>query len=158
MTCGKDSAFVYSSLGGEAVLPCTKHNSLGCSSISWTFYRGGRFIKEVDRGQVNAESDKSSRLSVTSNCSLGIKELKVSDAGSYVCLQNDEPISDVYLSLVAITSHSTITDLQPGGNLILSCVLFTYFDAGSCRSYSSGFTLHWLTEDGTKLSNSSRYS
>ncbi|XP_047450352.1 uncharacterized protein LOC125013596 [Mugil cephalus] len=155
VTCRKDLAFVYSRLGGETLLPCST-NSTDCSSIFWTFYRGGRFAQEVSRGRVNAGSDKFSRLSVASNCSLGINGLKASDAGSYVCMQDSDPVSDVYLSLLSIASRSTITDLQPGGDLVLSCVLFTYFDAGSCRSYSSGFTLHWLTENGTKLSNSSR--
>ncbi|XP_044058299.1 uncharacterized protein LOC122878877 isoform X2 [Siniperca chuatsi] len=45
---------------------------------------------------------------------------------------------------------------QPGGTLALSCILFTYYDAGSCRSYSSVFNLSWVAGDGTKLPKDSR--
>ncbi|KAM8768304.1 uncharacterized protein AB9X84_021236 isoform 2-T2 [Acanthopagrus schlegelii] len=52
---------------------------------------------------------------------------------------------------VRYTEESTISDLQPGGNLTLNCILFTYYDVGSCRSYSSMFNLSWAAADGTLL-------
>ncbi|XP_073346263.1 uncharacterized protein [Pagrus major] len=159
--CKKDSVFVYSRLGGDTLLPCAGLvSNPDCSLVSWTFFKGGqvRFTEEVSRGKVRMDSDKSSRLSVTSNCSLTLRDLRVDDAGSYVCLQDGKSVTDVYLSLLTITSQSTITDLQPGGNLALNCVLFTYYDAGSCRSYSSVFNLSWAAADGTTLQpEDSRY-
>nr|XP_046244247.1 uncharacterized protein LOC124058759 isoform X2 [Scatophagus argus] len=157
--CEKDSVFVYSRLGGEVILPCTKPVSRDCSLISWTFYIGGqvRYTVEVSRGQVRMDSDKSSRMSVTSNCSLSLRDLRVDDAGSYVCLLDRQPVTDVYLSLLTITSLSTITELQPGGTLSLNCILFTYYDVGSCKPYSSTFNLSWVAEDGTQLPDDSRY-
>ncbi|XP_030600923.1 uncharacterized protein LOC115791004 [Archocentrus centrarchus] len=154
--------FVYSTVGGDALLPCMV--SSDCTAISWTFFNKGRdvrFTHEVISGKVKADSEKSSRMTVTSNCSIGLRDLRVPDAGSYVCLRNGEAVTDVYLSLLTITSFSTITDLQPGGNLVLSCIFFTYYDAGSCKSYSKRvFKLSWVDEDGTELSspNHSRYN
>uniref|UniRef100_A0A8C4GJL9 Immunoglobulin V-set domain-containing protein n=1 Tax=Dicentrarchus labrax TaxID=13489 RepID=A0A8C4GJL9_DICLA len=152
--------FIYSSSpltetfvfpGVSTILPCTKLVSSDCSLIFWTFYKGGQVLYNlVNEGQVNADSDKASRMSITSNCFLSISDLRVEDAGSYVCLKQGDAITDVYLSLLTITSLSTITNLQPGGNLTLNCVLFTFYDAGSCK-YSSGFNLNWANEDGTML-------
>lgn len=157
--CSKDSVFVYSRLGGSALLPCTNLVSSDCSLVYWTFYKGGdRYIEEVSAGQVRLGSDKSSRMSITSNCSLHLRDLRVDDVGSYSCLSKTKGVTDVYLSLITITSLSKLTDLQPGGNLSLSCILFTYYDAGSCKSYSSVFTLSWMAEDGTGLTSNSRLS
>ncbi|TDH15375.1 hypothetical protein EPR50_G00030880 [Perca flavescens] len=154
--CVKEAVFVYSRLGGVALLPCVNQLSSDCSGISWTFYKGGRYTEEVSGGQVRAGSDKAGRMSIEPNCSLSLRGLIVEDAGSYRCLQHAEGIADVYLSLLTITSVSTFTDLQPGGNLSLSCILFTYYDVGSCKSYSSGFNLSWVAEDGTTLPKDTR--
>ncbi|XP_035536067.1 uncharacterized protein LOC118341799 [Morone saxatilis] len=155
--CKKDAEFVYSRLGHSTLLPCTKLVSSDCSLISWTFYKGGQVLYTlVSDGQLNADSDKASRMSITSNCFLSISDLRVEDAGSYVCLKRGNAITDVYLSLLTITSLSTITNLQPRGNLTLNCVLFTFYDAGSCK-YSSGFNLSWANENGTMLLKDSRY-
>ncbi|XP_051814147.1 uncharacterized protein LOC127536849 [Acanthochromis polyacanthus] len=156
--CVKDAVFVYSSLGGEVILPCNRvkqnqgqnqNQSSSCSSVSWTFYRGGQvnFIQEVKGGQVWAGLERPGRLSVGSDCSLVLQRLQVYDAGSYMCLQHDQVMSDVYLSLLSLSSTSSISQLQPGGHLRLTCVLHTYYDAGSCR-YSSMFSLRWMEEDG----------
>ncbi|KAI3353684.1 hypothetical protein L3Q82_004831 [Scortum barcoo] len=156
----KGTVFVSSRLGGDALLPCADLVSPDCSSISWTFFKGGnvRYSEEVKGGEVKANSDKSSRMSVTSGCSIGLRDLRVDDAGSYVCLQEGKTVANVYLSLLTITSPSIVTDLQPGGKLTLSCILFTYYDAGSCKSYSSTFNLSWVAEDGTALPRDSSYS
>ncbi|XP_027900356.1 uncharacterized protein LOC114161335 [Xiphophorus couchianus] len=149
----KDSVFVYSRIGDAALLPCTRPISAGCSSITWTFFRGGlvRYSEEVTGGRVNRDSDKSSRTTVTSNCSLVLSDLTVGDAGSYVCLESKEAVTDVYLSLLSVRSGSPITELRPGGNLFLTCILFTYYDAGSCKPYSNVFRVNWLNEDGEQL-------
>lgn len=149
----KDSVFVYDRLGGDALLPCTKLASPDCSSVTWTFFKGGlvRYSKEVSGGRVNPDSDKSNRTAVSSNCSLVLRGLVVEDAGSYVCLVKEEAVTDVYLSLLSIGSVSPITELRPGGNLVLTCVLFTYYDAGSCKPYSSTFSILWVDEDGEQL-------
>ncbi|XP_071352366.1 uncharacterized protein [Trachinotus anak] len=157
--CNKDTVFVYGRLGGSVLLPCTNPVSPDCSLITWTFYKGGqvRYTQEVSGGQVRADSDKSSRMSITSNCSVLLRDLRVDDAGSYVCLKHGNAITDIYLSLLTITALSKINDLQPGRNLILSCLLFTYYDAGSCQSYSSVFGLSWRGGDGAMLPRDGRY-
>ncbi|XP_024865093.1 uncharacterized protein LOC112451087 [Kryptolebias marmoratus] len=155
----KVSVFVYSPLGGDALLPCTTVASPGCSSITWTFFKVGHvhLIEEVSEGHIRDDSDKFNRTSITSNCSLIVRGLIVEDVGSYACLENQKPVMDVYLSLLSIHSTSSVTDLQPGGTLVLTCVLFTFYNAGSCKSYSSVFRLHWLQENGTQLPKDSRY-
>ncbi|KAM3616388.1 uncharacterized protein V6R79_017054 [Siganus canaliculatus] len=146
----KEAKFMYSLLGSEVLLPCAKPLSPGCSSVSWTFYKGGQvvYITEVDRGRVNQDSNRSSRMSVTSNCSLRLRDLRTDDAGSYVCQRHREAVANVYLSLLSVTSRSSVTQLQAGGNVTLHCVLFSFYDAGSCRSRSSGFSLNWVQQDG----------
>lgn len=151
--------FVYSRIGGNIVLPCTNLVSSDCSFISWTFYKDGQVLntKEVSGGKVNQDSAKSSRMSVTSGCALSLRDLKVDDAGSFICHEHEKPVFVVYVSLLTITSPSTITDLQPGGNLTLNCILFTYYDVGSCKSYSKNvFNLSWAAEDGSQLTKNSR--
>ncbi|XP_034722662.1 uncharacterized protein LOC117941747 [Etheostoma cragini] len=157
--CVKEAVFAYSRLGGVALLPCVHQVSSDCSQISWTFYKGGqvRYTEEVRGGQVSPDSDRAGRMSVEPNCSLSLRGLVVEDAGSYVCVTHGKPIADVYLSLLTVTSVSSVTDLQPGGNLTLSCVLFTYYDIGSCKSYSSAFNLSWVDEDGAMLPKDTRY-
>ncbi|XP_068572741.1 uncharacterized protein [Cebidichthys violaceus] len=154
--CSTDAVFLYSSIGGDALLPCLSPASLNCSFISWTFYRDGEHTEEVSGGRVRADSDKSSRLSVTPNCSLALRSLDAGDAGSYVCLQHGQSIAAVYVSVLTITSPSTVTELQPGGRLALSCTLFTYYDAVLCRRPTTEFSLSWAAEDGALLRNHTR--
>ena len=158
--CSRDTVFVYSRVGGDTLLPCSNLVSSNCSLISWTFYKGSqvRYTYEVTEGQVRAGSDKSGRMSVTSDCSLSFRDLRVDDVGSYICFEGGKPINDVYVSLLAITALSGITDLQPGGDLVLSCILFSYYDTGSCQPYASEFSLSWVTEDGAALPRESRSS
>nr|XP_020482333.1 uncharacterized protein LOC109976653 [Labrus bergylta] len=159
--CEKESLFVYGTAGDQALLPCTNLITSDCSRISWTFFFKGdgvRYTTEVDQGKVRADSDKVDRMSLSPNCSLVLRDLKTKDAGSYVCLQDGNGITDIYFSVLTIMSVSTITDLQRGGNLSLSCVLFTFFDAGSCKSYSNVFDLSWTTVDDTELLRDSRYT
>lgn len=156
--CSKDAVLLYSRIGGDALLPCFSPASLNCSLISWTFYRGGeRYTEEVSGGRVREDSDKSSRLSVAPNCSLALRDLVADDAGSYVCLQHGQSITAVYVSVLAITSPSTVTELQPGGRLALSCTLFTYYDAVLCGRPSTAFNLNWAAEDGAMLRNDTRH-
>ncbi|XP_062242665.1 uncharacterized protein LOC133952298 [Platichthys flesus] len=157
--CSRNTVFVYSRVGGDALLPCSGLVSSDCSLVSWTFYKGAdvRYTHEVTEGRVRAESDKSERMSITADCSLRFRDLRVDDVGSYICFQDGNSINNVYLSLVAITALSGIPDLQPGGDLVLSCVLFSYYDTGSCQPYSTEFSLSWVTEAGAVLPTESRY-
>lgn len=150
--------FVYSTLGGDVLLPCTRAPSTNCSSITWTFFKGGRghYSEEVSGGRVRSDSDKADRAGITSNCSLLLRGLVEDDTGSYVCVEEQRPVTDIYLSLLSISSASPVTQLREGGRLALSCVLFTFYDAGSCKSYSSVFRLQWLQEDETPLPLSTR--
>ncbi|RVE65190.1 hypothetical protein OJAV_G00134100 [Oryzias javanicus] len=155
----KNTEFVYKTVGDDAILLCSLASS-DCSSITWTFFRSGqvRFSKEVIHGQVNRSSDKAGRMSVASNCSLVLRDLVLGDVGSYVCLEREKDITTVYLSILAISSPSNVRELKPGGTVVLSCTLSSFYEAGHCRQYSGGgFKLRWLAEDGTELTNHSRH-
>ncbi|XP_068440235.1 uncharacterized protein [Clinocottus analis] len=153
--CSKDAVLLYSRIGGVAFLPCISTVTLNCSSITWTFYQGGlvRYTEEVSEGRLRADSEKSGRLAIAPNCSLALRDLVVDDAGSYVCMERGRSITAVYLSLLAVTSPSSVTELQPGGRLALSCVLFTYYDALLCGRRAAKFSLQWAAEDGAVLND-----
>lgn len=157
--CGSNAVFVYSRIGGNLVLPCANLLLSDCSPISWTFFTSSGSWNSVviRKGQAGADSHKSNHISMTSNCSLSLRDLQEEHAGSYTCCKNGTTISVHYLSLLTITSVSTITSLQPGRNLSLNCILFTYFDTGNCRSHSM-FNLTWVSEDGTTLPSDNRFS
>lgn len=157
ITCGGEAVLVYSRTGGNLLLPCADLLLSDCSPISWTFFTSGGSWNSVEIGksQVGAESHESNRISITSNCSLRLQGLKEENAGSYNCHRNGSTVVAYYLSVLTISSASSVTSLQPGGNLSLSCLLFTYFDAGNCRA-SSMFNLSWVSEDGATLATDNR--
>ncbi|KAF6732068.1 hypothetical protein FQA47_010883 [Oryzias melastigma] len=155
----KNTVFVYKTVGEDALLLCSIASS-DCSSITWTFFRSGqvRFSKEVINGQVNRTSDKANRMTVAPNCSLVLRDLVLADVGSYVCLKHEKDITTVYLSILAISSPSNIKEVKPGGTVVLSCILSSFYEAGHCRQYSGGgFKLRWVAEDGTEPTNHSRH-
>ncbi|XP_056297343.1 uncharacterized protein LOC130210869 [Pseudoliparis swirei] len=157
--CSQEAVLLYSRIGGEALLQCISVVPLSCSSITWTFYQSdpGRYTEEVSEGRVRADSNKSSRLAIAPNCSLALRDLVVDDAGSYVCMERGQSITTVYVSLLGVTSHSAVTELQPGGRLALSCILFTHYDALFCMRHSTEFDLTWAAEDGAVLRNDTRH-
>ncbi|XP_061576444.1 uncharacterized protein LOC133442462 [Cololabis saira] len=160
VSCAKESLFVYSHRGGDALLPCPAAPP-GCSSITWSFFKGGevQYSREVEAGAVRPESDRFGRMFLTSDCSLRMRGLQLDDAGSYACERLQERVADVYLSLLDISSDSGVAELRPGGSLVLCCLLFTYYDPGTCASsVARGFQLRWLAEDGAPLRNDNRFT
>lgn len=151
------AVFVYGRIGGNLLLPCG--NLLlpdGCP-VSWTLFTSGGSWLPVELSRARADSHKTDRVSITSNCSVSLRDLREEDAASYACVKNGTNIIIFYVSLITISSLSTITSLQPGGNLSLSCILFTYFNAGNCRSVSM-FNLTWVSGDRTTLPSDNRFS
>ncbi|XP_076001941.1 uncharacterized protein LOC142994929 [Genypterus blacodes] len=159
----KDAVFIYGHIGGIIHLPCNNLVYPNCSSTSWDFLNREQRIHEVKMGEVMKESDRCSRMLLTSNCSLRLQDLRAEDAGTYTCLQqptgeSTHGNSHIYLSLLTISSPSLITNLKPGGKLILNCILFTYYDSGSCKSYSANvFNLSWVAEERADISKNTRY-
>ncbi|XP_008307705.2 uncharacterized protein LOC103378310 [Cynoglossus semilaevis] len=154
--CERDAVFIFSAVGSDVLLPCSPPEGPGCSQVSWTFFGGRIHSYEVRDGQLSGK--KASRMSLLSNCSLVFRDLMLEDVGTYTCLTKTKSTSNVFLSLLSMTSVSQISELRPSGTLVLSCVLFTYYDAGNCaRNHSRNFRLYWAMEDGAELPADDRY-
>uniref|UniRef100_A0A8C2X271 Ig-like domain-containing protein n=1 Tax=Cyclopterus lumpus TaxID=8103 RepID=A0A8C2X271_CYCLU len=163
LRCSQDTVMLYSTIGGDALLPCISPVPLNCASITWTFYQQGpwRYTEEVSEGRVKADSDKSGRLAIAPNCSLALRGLVVDDVGSYNCMAHGQSITAVYVSLLGVTSPSAVTELQPGGRLALSCILFTYYDSMSIcgsRTVYVGLSQHLRCEEHVTQCNTVAHS
>ncbi|XP_030262010.1 uncharacterized protein LOC115574550 [Sparus aurata] len=129
-------------VGDDVTLPCEKmiKPQQKCDSTVWTFSGLGNkpTVELVGHGQIDKDVKAKDRLSVTENCSLGVKNVTVEDVGLYICQQyksrGAQRSSDsvVYLSVVSMTEH------QNHDEVTLTCSVSTY---GPCRH-----TVKWLYE------------
>ncbi|CAK6978789.1 uncharacterized protein LOC121882766%2C partial, partial [Scomber scombrus] len=129
--------------GDESTLSCKNvmTDQDKCNSTSWIFSHSTNTaaVELIKLGQIgeNAKA-KSDRLSVTADCSLVIKKVKVEDVGLYGCQQFDRSGrkqgrgSLVYLSVVSMTEHKDTDKVK------LNCSVST---SDGCR-----YTVKWLYE------------
>ncbi|XP_030260613.1 uncharacterized protein LOC115573785 [Sparus aurata] len=129
-------------VGDDVTLPCENmiKPQQQCDSTIWTFSGLGNkpAVELVGHGQIDKDVKAKDRLSVTENCSLGVKNVTVEDVGLYVCQQyksrgaQSSSDSVVYLSVVSMTEH------QNHDEVTLTCSVSTY---EPCRH-----TVKWLFE------------
>lgn len=98
------SPYVLVRDGEEITLSCGNYQGK-CDYINWLFADSINTpsVQLVERGQIGENpKSKSSRLDVTHNCSLVIKEATGEDVGQYTCRElNPQPDhTNVFLSLV----------------------------------------------------------
>lgn len=91
--------------GDDAILPCRANSSYSsCSDVNWVYSRDVDAAVElqVRRGKVDQSSARASRLSLSSNCSLLIRNINDKDAGEYTCWfkDKDEFDADIYLAIL----------------------------------------------------------
>ncbi|XP_030262007.1 uncharacterized protein LOC115574548 [Sparus aurata] len=129
-------------VGDDVTLPCENmiKPQQKWNSTTWTFSGLGNkpTVELVGHGQIDKDVKAKDRLSVTENCSLVMKNVRVEDVGRYTCRQyksrGAESSSDsvVYLSVVSMTEH------QNHDEVTLTCSVSTY---EPCRH-----TVNWLYE------------
>ncbi|XP_049445768.1 uncharacterized protein LOC125896873 isoform X2 [Epinephelus fuscoguttatus] len=134
--------------GDEVTLPCGNviNNQDKCSGTSWLSSRSlGKTAEElISHGQISNNvigKAKSSRLSVTADCSLVIKKVTHDDVGRYSCRQfrSGQQVSDsqVHLSVV------TLTERQSDVLVILFCSVLAY---ERLANEGCEHTVEWLYE------------
>ncbi|CAL8351508.1 unnamed protein product [Lota lota] len=139
---------VYANVDGNVTLPCDHSNPL--PQCSWLFCESNcqHHHLQVEDGEIQQDSERSNRTSVGFNCSLRLSRLQPGDAGMYFCYpegRKREVVMNVYLSLLAVSTTSPLSQLKPGGRLALSCLLHTFHDPWNCFSHNSNrsFLLDW---------------
>ncbi|XP_069028405.1 uncharacterized protein [Embiotoca jacksoni] len=135
--------------GHDVTLPCEnvipgQHN---CDITNWLFTNSNRRpeVELIKLGQIGLNvGSKSDRLSVTSNCSLVIKNVTDEDVGVYTCRQfkpgQRETDFDINLSVVKII------DYEEDETVTLDCSVLTY---GQCR-----YTVEWVNTSPDMMTSS----
>lgn len=81
---------MFSRVGDDVSLPCNNVVYLNCSSTSWIYNRAGSTvtIDEVVLGKIKVDQpERADRLSLGSDCSLHVSDVRAEDAGVYICRQ-----------------------------------------------------------------------
>ncbi|XP_069054108.1 uncharacterized protein [Lepisosteus oculatus] len=133
---------LFSSEGGNVSLPCDGVSS--CDSVSWKYNsRSGPETQLIENGQVvTTQTDRAGRLTVLSDCSLHIHNLKSDDAGQYTCGLHSTRRKTVSLSLLSVDPSPT------GVILSLYCRLYPDVDSAECNK---NLRLTWVDEQGAEL-------
>ncbi|XP_036832368.1 uncharacterized protein LOC118936469 [Oncorhynchus mykiss] len=155
---------MFSRVGDDVSLPCNNVVYPNCSSTTWIYNIAGSngTIEEVTLGKIKVyQTERADRLSLGSNCSLHVSNVRAEDVGLYTCRQfltetgprhgGDAPVhlsvlTSEYYCLNQISSTTPVTDLKPNVNMTLRCSLLTYTGHGTCRSR---FSLSWVPKIGT---------
>uniref|UniRef100_A0A4W5Q3D2 Ig-like domain-containing protein n=1 Tax=Hucho hucho TaxID=62062 RepID=A0A4W5Q3D2_9TELE len=152
---------MFSRVGDDVSLPCNNVVYPNCSSTTWIYNRAGSTgtIEEVAFGIIKVDkTEGAERLSLGSDCSLHVSNVRAEDAGLYTCRQfltetgsqhgGDAPV-DLSSLNVSVYKFSSTTDLKPDADMTLQCSLLTFMGHGT--QCISGVSLSWvLNETGTK--------
>ncbi|XP_056604158.1 uncharacterized protein LOC130420690 [Triplophysa dalaica] len=160
---GAEDTHVFISSGESVSLSCNDalHQ---CSSTIWMHskYTTSSTV-EVFTGGINKNNtERSERLSLTSDSSLNIYKTTQHDGGLYICRQyvnghQHGPDSHVFLHVLHVSSSSSSsqTEIRANTPVTLSCQLFTYY-CGYVFS-DDGFQLVWMNQTDVDLQTDSRY-
>ncbi|KAI7792241.1 hypothetical protein IRJ41_025990 [Triplophysa rosa] len=163
---GAEVSRVFISSGESASLPCndTLHQ---CSSTTWIYnnYTSSSAV-EVFAGGINKNnSERSERMSMTSDCSLNIYNTTQHDGGVYTCRRyvnglQEGPDSQVYLHVLHVSSSSSSsssqTEIRANTPVTLSCQLWSH-DSCDYLLRVDGFQLVWMNQADVDLQTDSRY-
>ncbi|XP_069054094.1 uncharacterized protein [Lepisosteus oculatus] len=135
---------LFSSEGGTVSLPCDGVSS--CDSVSWKYNTGsGSETQLIEKGQVvTTQTDRAGRLTVLSDCSLHIHNLKKEDTGQYTCGLYSTRKKTVSLSLLSV-NFSLMGEI-----LSLYCRLYPDVDSAKCNK-TKNLRLTWVDEQGAEL-------
>lgn len=99
---------LYYTPGNDVILPCDNTSSLNssCSIITWFYNRDNSETTEmVWNGVIMENSAQAARLSLYSNCSLGIRNIVAEDAGLYCCRSGNTTAQDTNVGLHILNSE-----------------------------------------------------
>ncbi|XP_078798801.1 butyrophilin subfamily 2 member A2-like [Oryzias latipes] len=138
------SETLYRRVGEEVHLHCKVNaSSIQCSDVRWLYNRHRNTTPEV----INEAG--ASRLSVSRNCSLLIRNITAEDAGRYLCqLTNGKSNSiPVFLKILSISKDPPEVHPRESGSVTLQCSLNRYEKNISCEQ-----NIIWRNEAGSHLS------
>ncbi|KAI2666766.1 Contactin-3 [Labeo rohita] len=84
-TSGVNDTHVFISSGENVRLPCNNHLH-NCTSTTWIYNRHSAAVELIGLGTKKKDTERHERLSLGSDCSLNIKNIK-EDSGLYTCRQ-----------------------------------------------------------------------
>ncbi|XP_038838078.1 uncharacterized protein LOC120035383 [Salvelinus namaycush] len=110
---------MFSIVGDDVSLPCNNVVNPDCSSTIWTYNRDASTgtIEEVAYGKIKVEmTERADRLSLGSDCSLHVSDVRAEDAGLYTCRQfltetGPPQGEDAHVLLSVLTSTSNVVKL-----------------------------------------------
>ncbi|XP_075869143.1 uncharacterized protein LOC142879648 [Nelusetta ayraudi] len=137
----------------EATLPCenVKLGQKQCKGTTWIFLSKTSYVELFHYGEVTEDGKEKSdrlRLSLSENCSLGIKNVTAEDVGSYTCQQwrgTKESTGDTKLAenSVVYLSVVTVTEQWKNDLVRLNCSVST---VGDCP-----YTVKWQLAGGSDI-------
>ncbi|RVE55919.1 hypothetical protein OJAV_G00230830 [Oryzias javanicus] len=141
---------LYHRVGEDVLLPCRdKSSSSSCSDVNWLYQKdpSASVITEVQNGIVVQSSTRASRLNVSSNCSLLIRNIIDEDAGRYDCQVKNKNDADLVLNTFSISADPP--EVHPRGNesFTLQCSLKRYDKRILCEQNS----IIWIDERESQL-------
>ncbi|XP_030637636.1 uncharacterized protein LOC115818408 [Chanos chanos] len=154
---------VFSIDGENITLPCKNVVYQDCSSTTWIYNNENHdnVIELVGHGKVKTEKkNRTSRLSVGSNCSLNIHKVKAKDAGNYTCQQflhegGDKTGVDYSVHLTVLKIHPSLkqTEIQSARTVTLYCSLHSQYTQCDDLVRTERLRLSWVNETGADLQN-----
>ncbi|KAM9502166.1 uncharacterized protein ACWYII_000022 isoform 1-T1 [Salvelinus alpinus] len=111
---------MFSREGDDVSLPCNNVVYLNCSSTTWIYNRNVSTgtIGEVAFGKIKVEkTERADRLSLGSDCSLNVSDVRAEDAGLYTCRQfltetGPQQGEDAHV-LLSVLTRSTASTARP---------------------------------------------
>ncbi|XP_036066492.1 obscurin-like [Oryzias melastigma] len=144
---------LYERVGDDVVLPCRvkSSSSSSCSIVNWLYPKDSRgaSIEELFKGKVDQGSARASRLKMSSDCSLIIRNITDEDAGQYNCSLGNWNGHDasVFLNVLSISKDSREVNPRGNGDITLQCSLNRYDKRIPCKENS----IIWRDERGSHL-------
>ncbi|RVE55904.1 hypothetical protein OJAV_G00230920 [Oryzias javanicus] len=133
---------IFARAGDQVLLSRNNSSSHLCSKVDWLHQKDKNASeKVVIGGKVAQNSAGASRLSVSRDCSLQIRNIADEDVGLYVFIQS-QLSSFIFLNILSISPSPP--DVQ--GNIKLHCSLSSLDDDISCQRSS----ILWMNETGTE--------
>ncbi|RVE55925.1 hypothetical protein OJAV_G00230900 [Oryzias javanicus] len=141
---------LYHRVGDDVVLPCrAKSSSSSCSDVNWLYWTDptASFITEIQVEDFEQRSVGTSRLSLSSNCSLLIRNITDEDAREYVCRVVNESDANVVLNTLSVSTDPPDVHPRGNGDITLRCSLNRYDKRIPCEQNS----IIWMDERGSQL-------